>query len=419
MMKSMNESSVASKDSRTIVVCGAGNAAHVCVGEFSSNGFTVDVFAPFQNESERWNAAIAKAGGDLIVDNPDGSQTIGRPRYISKKPAEIIPGADIIVLPLPEFSLEPVLTAIKDYLRPGTIVMATPGGVVEWIARKALGPIFDKICLAVVQPMPYNCRIKEFGRRVNLIGQKREFSIACYPRSRIDEVGEYVTEMWNGTSITKMKYFLSLTLYNANSIIHPQRLYGLLHEYKEGDTLPENPFFYEDMDDFSANLIEQCDGELQNAIRMIEEKGGLEGLSAEFPPNSERIKKTYHDTITDMSTYRSCFATNAAYKGIRCPFLEQNDGTFLPDFTNRYFTEDIPGGSCMMKGINELCGLETPTIDKVVTFFQKFLGKEYIVNGALNGRNAAETKAPQNFGLTTLQMLCSSAKQPPGYDPEL
>jgi hypothetical protein len=73
----------------------------------------------------------------------------------------------------------------------------------------------------------------------------------------------------------------------------------------------------------------------------------------------------------------------------------------------------------MMKDINELCGLETPTIDKVVTFFQKFLGKEYIVNGALNGRNAAETKAPQNFGLTTLQRLCSSAKQPPGYDPEL
>ena len=410
MMKDMNESSVASKDSRTIVVCGAGNAAHVCVGEFSSNGFTVDVFAPFQNESERWNAAIAKTGGDLIVDNPDGSQTIGRPRYISKKPAEIIPGADIIVLPLPEFSLEPVLTAIKDYLRPGTIIMATPGGVVEWIARKTLGPIFDKICLAIVQPMPYNCRIKEFGRRVNLIGKKREYSIACYPRNRIDEVGKYVTEMWNGTSITKRKYFLSLTLNNANSIIHPQRLYGLLHDYKEGDTLSENPLFYEDMDEYSANLIQQCDRELQNAICTIEEKGGLDGLSAEFPPHSERIKKTYHDTITDMSTYRSCFATNAAYKGLRCPFLQQNDGTFLPDFTSRYFTEDIPGGSCMMKGIHELCGLETPTIDTIVTFFQKFLGKEYIVNGALNGKHAAETKAPQNFGLTTLHRLCSSVK---------
>jgi len=410
MIKNRTESSAVSKDSRTIVVCGAGNASHVCVSEFSSNGFTVDVFAPFQSESERWNAAIAKTGGDLIVDNPDGSQTIGRPRLISNNPADTIPGADIIVLPLPEFSLEPVLTAMKDYLRPGTIIMATPGGVVEWIARKALGSTFDEICLAVVQPMPYNCRIKEFGRRASLIGKKHEYKIACYPRSRTDEVGEYVTEMWNGTSITKMKYFLSLTLYNANGVIHPQRLYGLLHEYKAGDTFPENPLFYEDMDDFSANLIGQCDIELQNAIRMIEEKGGLEGLAAESPPHPERIKITYHDTIADMSTYRSCFATNAAYKGIRCPFLKQNDGSFVPDFTSRYFTEDIQGGSCMMKGLNELCGLETPTIDKVVTFFQKFLGKEYIVNGALNGKNATETKAPQNYGFTTVQMLCSSAK---------
>ena len=410
MINSINESSAVSKRSKTIAVCGAGNTAHACVGDFSSNGFAVDVFAPFQDESERWNAAIAETDGDLILDNPDGSQTIGRPRKISKNPADIIPGADIVVLPLPEFSLESVLTEIKDYLRPGTIVMATPGGVIEWIARQALGSTFDEICLAVVQPMPYNCRTTEFGRRVNVIGKKYEYKIACYPRDRTDEVGELVTAMWNGTSVAKVRYFLSLTLYNANGIIHPQRLYGLLHDYKEGDTLPENPLFYEDMDDFSANLIEQCDAELQNAIRVIEEKGGLDGLSAEFLPDPERIKKTYHDTISDMSTYRSCFATNSAYEGIRCPFLEQDDGTFVPDFTSRYFTEDIQGGSCMMKGINDLCGLETPTIDMVVTFFQKFLGKEYIVDGALNGKDAAETKSPQNYGFTTLQKLCASAK---------
>ena len=69
MIKNKTESSAVSKDSRTIVVCGAGNASHVCVSEFSSNGFTVDVFAPFQSESERWNAAIAKTGGDLMKRN--------------------------------------------------------------------------------------------------------------------------------------------------------------------------------------------------------------------------------------------------------------------------------------------------------------------------------------------------------------
>jgi hypothetical protein len=48
-----------------------------------------------------------------------------------------------------------------------------------------------------------------------------------------------------------------------------------------------------------------------------------------------------------------------------------------------------------------------------------FLGKEYIVNGALTGKNVAETQAPQNYGFTTSEMLCSSVKQPSDHDPKL
>jgi len=74
VIKSINELGAVSNNSRTIVVCGSGNASHACVSEFSSSGFIVDVFVPFRSKSERWNAAIAKTGSDLIVDNPNGSQ---------------------------------------------------------------------------------------------------------------------------------------------------------------------------------------------------------------------------------------------------------------------------------------------------------------------------------------------------------
>jgi rhodanese-related sulfurtransferase len=63
MNKNTTESSTVSKDSRTIVACGAGNASHACVGKFSSNGYTVAVFTPVQNEAERWNTAISKIAG--------------------------------------------------------------------------------------------------------------------------------------------------------------------------------------------------------------------------------------------------------------------------------------------------------------------------------------------------------------------
>ena len=62
---------------------------------------------------------------------------------------------------------------------------------------------------------------------------------------------------------------------------------------------------------------------------------------------------------------------------------EISPGEWVPDFTNRYFTEDIPEGFCMYKGIADLAGVETPTIDLILGFFQNFMGKEYLKDGKL------------------------------------
>merc|ERR1712039_1015952 len=79
------------------------------------------------------------------------------------------------------------------------------------------------------------------------------------------------------------------------------------------------------------------------------------------------------------------------------------DGGFVPDFANRYFTEDFPEGVAMFKGIADLVGVETPVIDEITCSFQKFMGKEYIKDGKLIGANVSETKSPQAFGITPLK----------------
>lgn len=81
------------------------------------------------------------------------------------------------------------------------------------------------------------------------------------------------------------------------------------------------------------------------------------------------------------------------------------DGGFVPDFANRYFTEDIPEGVAMYKCIADLAGVSTPVMDEIVCFFQKFMEKEYIKDGKLAGANVPETKSPQAFGITTLEQL--------------
>ena len=104
------------------------------------------------------------------------------------------------------------------------------------------------------------------------------------------------------------------------------------------------------------------------------------------------------------------FALNDAYIGFRCPFKRAKDGEgWVPDFENRYFTEDIPFGLCIYKGIADIVNVSTPMMDIVLTWAQTYMGKEYIVNGKLAGRDVGETTAPQRFGMTTVADLIRGA----------
>ena len=52
---------------------------------------------------------------------------------------------------------------------------------------------------------------------------------------------------------------------------------------------------------------------------------------------------------------------------------------FVPNFSNRYFTEDIPFGLCVYKGLADIAGIETPAIDKIIIFCWIIVFKSYIL----------------------------------------
>jgi len=111
------------------------------------------------------------------------------------------------------------------------------------------------------------------------------------------------------------------------------------------------------------------------------------------------------------SNIQRFFQTNDAYKGFKCPLVPANGGNgnenegFVPDFSNRYFTEDIPLGLCVYKGLADIANVETPTIDKIITFCQLHMGKEYILNGKLEGKDVNTTSSPQRFGIKSISDL--------------
>merc|ERR1712050_346990 len=97
--------------------------------------------------------------------------------------------------------------------------------------------------------------------------------------------------------------------------------------------------------------------------------------------------------------------TNSAYEGLTHP-MKQDGDQYMPDFTFRYLSEDVPTGLCFTKGSAELLGVKTPTIDKVILWCQEKLGKEFVTSdGKMAGKDVAATRAPQAFGVTSKQQL--------------
>ena len=82
-----------------------------------------------------------------------------------------------------------------------------------------------------------------------------------------------------------------------------------------------------------------------------------------------------------------------------------SSGKYVPDFTYRYITEDVPYGIVVQRAIAEMVGVKTPVIDEIIRWAQKILGVEYLVDGKINGKLAGKTRIPQMYGLHSIDDL--------------
>ncbi|XP_013384202.1 tauropine dehydrogenase [Lingula anatina] len=397
-----------------VVICGGGNGAHALAGiAGSKDDVEARVLTLFADEAERWTNTMKT--NDFVVNfTENGSSLKAKPALVTKDPKVAGEGCHIIYLVVPAFGHRQYLEALKPYCRKGTIIAAMPGAPgFEFEVREILGKQLANDCILMsFESLPWACRITEYGKGVDVLGVKGFMKGSMHGEGGPTVLGnsplEAVTygqgSLGNRPTLICKGHLLGTTLIAINSYLHTTIMYGRWHDW-DGKPLAEKPLFYNGLDEATAKMLEDVSQEIQNIAREIEKQKPGTDLSQVVS-----VRDWYLDTwpnhIPDKTSIYTILRTHKSYPGLVHPMEPSKDGNgFVPLFTQRYLTEDIPFGLTVTRGIAEIVGVPTPNIDKIILWAQGVMGKEYMVDGKMAGKDIGETRSPQRYGLKTVDDL--------------
>ena len=384
-----------------ITLCGAGNAAQTLIA-LLGEAHRVTVFAPLADEADRLDAAASAQGVAAIFQ--DGSTRSGCPSLITRDPHEAAQGAELILLATPAFAHEQVLAALGSHLQEQVWIAALPArGGFDWMVQRAV-PLSTQTTLIGLQTLPWACRIRTWGKQVEVLGVKTAVGAAVYPQERGAEILEQMEALLNAP-LKRCAGFLALTLANTGQLIHPGIMYGLFHRWN-GAPFPceQAPLFYGGVDAHTAEVLQALSDEVQQLCRALTELDLALDLQC-VEPLEQWVRQAYAGQIDDPTSLYSAFRTNRAYAGLQAPVQRVSNGLCIPDFAHRYLSEDAPFGLLVSKGIAELIGVATPAMDRVIEWAQARLGRVYLVEGRVIGPDVVRSRAPQRFGVTLDDLL--------------
>ncbi|XP_022800209.1 uncharacterized protein LOC111338068 isoform X3 [Stylophora pistillata] len=392
-----------------LLICGGGSDAHAFAGIASSQKETeVRVLTLYQDEAERWSSAMQTQDLEIKVHHKGQEPTFIKSKSVSitKNPDEALRDIDFVVFVLPAFAHEDYLIALKPYINPGMTLIGFPGGPgFEFQVHYALDEAAQQCTILNFESSPWICRTTEFGVKCEVLGTKKILFGAIKRGSekpKKDPVSNLQYLLGPLPVLDVSGHMLGVQLMSVNAYLHTSIMYGQWKDW-DGDTLDEPPLFYCGLTEVAATFLSSVSEEIVKIKEAVEIKT-REEMSKVVHIHMWHLRR-YGDDIVDRSTLKTAIQTNAAYQTIQHPVKKDRDGKLRPDFTCRYLTEDVPYGLVVIRGIAEIVGLHTPNIDNLLRWCQQKMGKEYLVNSKVQGKDVASSGAPQRYGLTTLESI--------------
>ncbi|MFN0108228.1 MAG: NAD/NADP octopine/nopaline dehydrogenase family protein [Blastocatellia bacterium] len=402
------ESSKAMQDSVRVLVCGTGSSAHVMAGLMSTKpGIEVRILTRGHDKATRWKEHQRNAPVTVTFRQNNNKHVALKAGsfLITSDPQEAAQDCDFIIIAIPAFLHGTYLTLLKPYIPNGCVIVGLPGQ--NGFEFDVMEILRDKLKHCVVmnfESLPWICRTIEFGQSVVISGTKAKLVGAVQGdlnQSRIkDPLACLQNLLGSSPELIISGHLLGITLRSLNAYSHPPIMYGRWRNW-DGTPLDEPALFYQGIDETTAELLEKISEEVVAISQQIMKKHPQVDLAQVIPMYDWDIG-CYGNDIQDKTNLMTALRTNSGYVGITHPMTQTNDGKYVPDFNHRFLTEDIPFGLVVIRGIAEIVGTPTPRIDEVLKWCQQKLGKEYLVDSKLSGKDLITTRCPQRYGFTTL-----------------
>ncbi|HEX6356644.1 NAD/NADP octopine/nopaline dehydrogenase family protein [Actinophytocola sp.] len=393
-----------------VLVCGTGAASHVLATLISSRpDVELSVFTRSPDKAREWTNILRHER--LKATLGSGRAEIAAGSFlVTSDPAQAARGCDIAILSLPAFVHHGYLAALAPHLEEGCVVVGLPGQCgFGFEVRKMLG----RCTVLDFTSLPWVCRLERFGTRVHIAGIKETVAGAIRETTAtsriVDPVQTVQSLLGDPARLVVSGHPLGVTLGSINATVHPPIMYSRWSDW-DGAPLDHEPLFYESIDERAAWLISEIGQEIIAIARRIMSQHPAVDLSGVIDKYDWYLK-SYGPGIADKSSLMTAIRTNASYAGIAHPMIEVTPGKFIPDFSHRFLAEDVPFGLIVSRGIGEIVGVPTPTIDLVVRWAQELLGHEYLTRHGLTGLDLAGTRCPQRYGFVTLHDILDLDEQ--------
>lgn len=313
-----------------IAVVGGGNGAYATCADLAERGHEIRLW-----RRDRDALAQVAERRALTLRDHTGERVVSLTR-VGIELAEIVDGAEVVIVPLPATAQRDVALALAPHLRDGQVVFAPPGTFGSYLMARAVrdAGCASEVAFAESGTLPYLAR-KRGETTVAITARATRLPTGVFPASASDRVLETLSAAF--PSIEPCADALDAALTNAGPIIHPPLIMlnaGPIEHFETWDIHSEGT---------------------QPAIRRVQDALDDERVSLRealgYPPPHFPLRDHYspdgdewmygnaaHERLVDSAHWREP----------------------LDLLTHRYMREDVECGLSLMVSIGDWLGYELP-----------------------------------------------------------